>query len=536
VASPKGRGTLLLQLCLLNSKLTWPVCNSPLTASIHTLDNDSLINVFYLYRPFLLGEDDEDENARLFGGRGRWVRGRWWYNLAHVCQRWRNVILGSASYLGVFLVCTNGTPVANMLEHSPPLPLIIDYRLDKGDDITAEDEEEATFALKQYHDRVRRVRLAVSVTRLQKLVAAMDDEYPVLEFLLIGHREKDSSSTLVFPETLQAPNLRHLTLFGFALPVGCRLLTTAPGLVTLWLHMIHPSAYFHPNTLLQWLSSMPQLEILLFGFTFAIPNSDVERQLTHTPIMTAVALPNLRRLAFRGVGTFLEAILHRITAPHLEKLEIEFYTRLTFSVPRLLQFVGTAENLTFKSASVKIMFDDDTVDMEVYPHEEADKYALAIAVNSCHLDWQVSSVAQIFNSLSPMLSAVDHLTLEHSVHTQSSEEHNEPDPTEWRKFLRPFMNVKTLRIAKGLVKELSRCLELDDGELSLELLPELQELTYSRSHNTGDAFTSFIDARQDAGRSITLVRRSPSPDPTMAFIEPSSVSPASGDGGSDLDT
>ena len=123
-----------------------------------------------------------------------------------------------------------------------------------------------------------------------------------------------------------------------------------------------------------------------------------------------------------------------------------------------------------------------------------------------HLDWQVSSVAQIFNSLSQIFSAVEHLTLEHEVHSRSSEEHNEVDRTEWRKLLRSFSNVKTLRIDDGLVEELSRCLRLDDGELPLELLPELQELTYSGSGDTGDAFTSFIDARQNAGRPVTLTR------------------------------
>jgi hypothetical protein len=56
-----------------------------------------------------------------------WDLGRWWYRLAHVCQRWRNLILGSASYLGLSLVCTNGAPVENMLAHSPPLPLTVDY-------------------------------------------------------------------------------------------------------------------------------------------------------------------------------------------------------------------------------------------------------------------------------------------------------------------------------------------------------------------------------------------------------------------------
>ena len=87
--------------------------------------------------------------------------------------------------------------------------------------------------------------------------------------------------------------------------------------------------------------------------------------------------------------------------------------------------------------------------------------------------------------------------------------------------------MKILRIAEGLVKELSLCLQLDDRELLLELLPELQELTYSGSGNTRGTFTSFIDARQDAGRSLTLIRRSPIPDP-VSSIEPTSITQARG--------
>jgi hypothetical protein len=206
------------------------------------------------------------------------------------------------------------------------------------------------------------------------------------------------------------------------------------------------------------------------------------------------------------------------------------------SVPRLVQFVSTAENLSLRFKSAKFKFADKEVGVEVYPHEEAETYALSIAVNCCHLDWQVSSAAQISHSLSPTFSVVDHLTLEHSEHNQSSEEHNEADPTEWRKLLRSFRNVKTLRIANGLIKDLYRCLELDGGELPSELLPELQELTYSVSGNIGDTFTLFIDACQDAGRSVTLVRRSPSPDPTVASIEPTLVNLASGEAGSNLNT
>jgi hypothetical protein len=111
-----------------------------------------------------------------------------------------------------------------------------------------------------------------------------------------------------------------------------------------------------------------------------------------------------------------------------------------------------------------------------------------------------------------VFSAVEHLTLKYEVHGRSTEEHNKADRIEWRKLFNSFRNVRTLHVAEGLVEELSRCLLLDDGELPLEMLPELQELTYTGTGDTGDTFTSFINTRKDADLPITLVRCSPSPD------------------------
>jgi hypothetical protein len=473
--------------------------NSPLTPSIHVIDDDSLLNVFYLYRPFLFGQDDDYEGTRVFGMEWLWDRGRWWYKLAHVCQRWRNVVLGSAAYLGLSLVCTNGTPIADMMAHSISLPLVIDYSLGPDDDITPEDEEGAILALKQY-DRVRRVRLRMPPTSLHKLIVAMDDEYPILEHLILIQLTWGRTIS-VSPETLRAPHMRHLVLMNLALPIRSRLLSSAVGLVTLSLTMIHPSTYFYPNTLLQWLSFMPRLKTLLIRFLYPDPEQDVEGQLTHMPIV----LPNLHSFKIRGVKSYLEVLLHRITAPRLEKFLIEFADITTLHIPRLLPFVSTT-NLRFKTARVE--FYNEAVNMYVYPHEEAETYALSIIYWYIDLGRQVRSTAQTFGFLSPMFSTVDHLTLEHEAHTQAWEDYNKTDRTEWRKLFNSFRNLKTLRVAEGLVEELTRCrcLQLDDGELPLEVLPELQELTYSGSGDTGGAFTSFIDARQNTGRPITLIR------------------------------
>ncbi len=422
-------------------------------------------------------------------------------------ERWRNLILGAAPFLGVCLVCTIGTPVADMLVQSPTLPLIIDYV--SKDDIATEDEEAIVLALEQ-HDRVRRIRLMVPYLYLQKLAVAIDEEYPNLEYLILMPPKKNTSMVLELPKTLQAPHLRHLTLSCFALPIGSRLLTNAVGLVTLGLITSHPSVYFQPNTLLQWLSFMPQLETLAIVFSFPLPNRDVESQPIHTPNMAHITLPNLRWFAFGGISAYLEAVVRRITTPRLEKFQFNFFKQLTFSIPGLLQFLDTTENLRFDSA--RFHFEGELVYVEVYLREleEAETYALMLSVISEHLDWQISSVAQIFDALSQIFSTVEHLTLKHKVHDRSSEEHNEVDRTEWRKLLRSFSNVKTLRVEDGLAKELARCLRLDDGVLPLDLLPELQELICSGSGNISDAFTSFIDARQQAGRPVTLVRPSPS--------------------------
>ncbi|KAI0286298.1 hypothetical protein BC826DRAFT_1189424 [Russula brevipes] len=126
--------------------------------SLGELDDDSLLNIFYLYRLALLNQNREQlRNEQTDIWDTTWDYERWRYNLAHVCQRWRCLVLGSASYLRLFLVCPPGAPVTDMLAHSPPLPLMIKH-IFRGHYITAKDEEGINLAL-GYRDRVRRIGL-----------------------------------------------------------------------------------------------------------------------------------------------------------------------------------------------------------------------------------------------------------------------------------------------------------------------------------------------------------------------------------------
>jgi hypothetical protein len=70
-------------------------------------------------------------------------------------------------------------------------------------------------------------------------------------------------------------------------------------------------------------------------------------------IATRVML-NLRRFGFKGASAYGKVLLPRKATPLLEKLQIFFFNRLTFFVPRLQQVIGAAENLRFSRA--KLMF------------------------------------------------------------------------------------------------------------------------------------------------------------------------------------
>src|SRR5260221_8020043 len=151
-------------------------CDRPCRTSIHILDDNSLLNIFSLYRQLLLDDLKLESQLVVFGGYG-WEREHWWCKLVHVCRRWRYLILGSANHLSLCLRCTDGTPVADMLANSPPLPIIIDYVcFDSYCGITSKDERNILLAL-LHRDRVRRIRLAIPMENLEDIIVAMDNEF-----------------------------------------------------------------------------------------------------------------------------------------------------------------------------------------------------------------------------------------------------------------------------------------------------------------------------------------------------------------------
>jgi len=463
------------------------------------LNDDALLNIFELYPLDIL----ESYHDVIF--HPNWNTARWWYKLAQVCRRWRYLILLSPVRLGLHLVCTYDTPVADMLEHSPPLPIIVNY-LDEDRETTAGDEEAILLAL-QYHDRVRRIGLRMPVTNLLKPIMAMDEQFPVLEHLFIWP-PSEGDMTLMLPTKFQAPVLRQLSLTYVSLPMGSPLLTVATGLTYLELWNMPPAAFFPPSYLATRLSSMTQLESLSIGFTSPISTHDVESRPLHIPV-PLITLPNLRLYFFRGTGAYLDGFLTQIRTPLLQALQLQLFNQLTFTIPHLIQFLSAADNVRFNS--VRLIFFQEEVMLSA-SRREGDRVEPFIVVIRCrHIDWQVSAAAQIFNLLVPVLSVVEVLVLGYEEHHLSLELDDEVDRAQWRELLRPLNSVRTLHVAGGLIKDLARSLQSENEEPPLELLPELDGLVYYKEGDPTDAFTSFINTRQIAGRSVTAFHSPPSP-------------------------
>ena len=298
--------------------------------TINTIDDDILLGVFDYY---LLDSEISVLNPLV------------WCKISHVCRRWRHLIHSSPSHLGLQILCTHRTPIVDMLDHLPPIPIFIDYSwLDRYP--SAQDELGICRALRLC-DRVRSIYIYLPHPTSDEILMLMDSSFPILEHLILS-----STVPVTIPKGFAAPNLRNLILYGVGLPKRLRLLPPLVSLVKLRLVNIGASGYIRPSLLVARLQYLPQLRHLFLEFSIAIPRPSAERELLGKQ-GPPVTLPNLTHLHFRGVSVYLERLVTQITAPLLERLDIKFFNQLAFTLPHLSNFIGRTEWLTAKVAFLK---------------------------------------------------------------------------------------------------------------------------------------------------------------------------------------
>lgn len=485
--------------------------DAPHATVIDMLNDDVLLVIFDFCR---LVDEDEDESEDIEDafneGNWNWDRQRWWHKLTHVCQRWRSLILASPSRLNLHVVCTEGIPVAEMLAHFLHLPLIVIYGFEEGEEIPPDDERNILLSLQRRH-HMRRVLLSAPTPALQKMIVPLDDEFPLLDSLAITSVSDGDSTGVILPRSLRAPNLRHLILMNVALQTGTPILTTPIHLVTLVLEGIPSSAHVPPEYLVDLLEFMPQLKILSVGFHPPVP---ADRDLDTQPLAleapkTFITLRRLKQLQFRGVSAYLEGLLARIDAPVLRLFYVRFFNQRSFgTLPNLSRFLDTTTELRFRAAEMNFHMHSVTIDMvNVRPAHRGNTSLFRLRAKGNQLDWQIASASQICSALVPVFSVTEELTFGYRAHEISSSDTRSNDSrVKWHKILRQFGSVKILKVADGLVEELSLHLQSDGEEPLLGLLPKLQQIEVPVWGDVENAFAAFVDSRRIAGHPVDLVR------------------------------
>ncbi|KAI0289839.1 hypothetical protein BC826DRAFT_1187596, partial [Russula brevipes] len=267
--------------------------------TMDSLPDDILLEVFHQYRLINAGD---------------WPRLQGWYKLAHTCRRWRQLVFASSLRLNLQLRCTFGTQVTDMIAHSPPFPLVLDYGPRILKTWSPEDESGLLFALRHL-SRTNEIILSAPQSTLAEMTAAMVDPAPVLEHLMLHSQ----SAEFVLPKCFlngDAPQLRYLILTGASLATLHPLLTSATSLVSLILERIPSSAYFSPGSLVAHIRSMPHLQTLSISFLSTVPRPGFGSDRYLPPgQMARVELPALTQLGYRGVSAYLEALLAQYKRP-----------------------------------------------------------------------------------------------------------------------------------------------------------------------------------------------------------------------------
>ncbi|KAI0260117.1 hypothetical protein BC834DRAFT_564725 [Gloeopeniophorella convolvens] len=253
-----------------------------------SLPEDVLVELFDLYReePFSRRRDNWD-----------------WHKIAHVCRKWREVVLASALRLDLQLYCTYRIPVDKMLSHSPAFPIVIEYVYGR---MLPQDKDSILSALQQPH-RVRKINISAHDPTMHAIVMAACDSFPLLDSLEL---RSSSQNTFVVPGTFlrgDAPQLRYIRLDGVALPARSPLLASTRSLVELHLERIPTEARTPVDVLLSALHRMPQLGYFSIHFLATPTRSPATGSLVHAE--APVVLPALERLRFRGDSAYLEEFL-----------------------------------------------------------------------------------------------------------------------------------------------------------------------------------------------------------------------------------
>ena len=416
--------------------------------------------------------------------------------MIQVCRRWRNIIFGSPRRLKLRLICTDATPAKTSLGIWPPFPVIV-----YCDDLKSAVDEKGLsnlIAALEHRDRISEVYIRnTNGPAFEKVFAVMEKPFPTLTDFQLG---SFGESVPVFPETFSggsAPRLTSLYLSGIPFSTSHKFILSITQVEYLYLLNIPNSGYITPEAMVTFLAALPNLKHLFIGFR-SPPPRPIQ---TNWPPPPRVIHPALTVLYFSGVSEYFEGIVAGMDAPLLDRLYVAFFMDLIFHIPRLHDFIGRTKSLgspnqafmEFSSMEIKIMFGS----------------SIHLEVKCKRLDWQLSSISQIFSEQLPLLSHVERLEFCENPALARTTWNTDPDMDSllWLDLFRLFTSVQSLYLSETLVPPVAVALQELSEDGTIELLPALQSIFLERLQLTGPeqkAIQSFVDSQRLSGHPVNI--------------------------------
>jgi len=427
-----------------------------------------------------------------------------WNRLVHVCRQWRHVVFASPHRLNLRLLCTNRTPVQNMLDVWPQLPIII--RPDPNYSMSRPQNTRNMTAALKLHNRVCEIDFWYYIPNLLlREIGAITEPFPALTHLTLESRDKKAPH---LPNSFlggSAPRLQFLRLGGIPFPALSKLLSSTHDLVAFHLSDIPHSGYIPPEAMVITLSTLTRLQELTLEFRS--PRSPADRANRHPLPITCVALPALTSLFFKGDSEYLEVVVSRIDTPLLNHITIRFFNQLLFDMPLLGHFISRTE--TFKASNRAVVdFNDDCIELRV---SSRGSELLKLWISCTPYDWQLSSIAQVCGSCLSPLPNLERLEIFHSRESRRGGQlEDDIENLQWLELLHPFTSVKQLALYNNkIVILVARALQELAGERVTDVLPALQSLVFIRSLGSGPtkkAIAQFVATRQISGHPVAILR------------------------------
>jgi hypothetical protein len=437
----------------------------------------------------------------------QWREKYLWFNLTHVCRKWRAVMLASSSRLDLGITVGPKKPGGIKTVLSSHLPIIFDFKLMYGE-LTGSVLWRMRAVLRHHHDRVRDITFEGTANDFDEFFKVTKCAFPVLESLSLQFKY---CGNVVPDEFLGGPDLselhlRRLTLCDFSFASISRLLSSGTFLTDLYLSTSMDTAVSSSAvmSLLACLQGMPCLRSLRL---FILPDIPDSRSRPST-LEDIVPLSKLKKFRYDGPSPLLNALVAGLSAPSLRDVCFSFRDDLCPPIVHLPRFIDEIEE-HYHAVEVDFLQWDFrllllTQSEYIWRRKPCFEQGFELYID---LRYHRVSIMRMSGALSTRLTTIEELKLTIASVVWV-------DGILWRRFYQQFPSVKALRTeGANNAYWIARTLHQGHGEPGdLSFLPALEEIDLGRGSLTDESewesqlacFEPFVSARQQAGRPVRV--------------------------------